>query len=46
MIKSFVVGTLKMKKYCSSVKHVRKVGLKLHDVYTPYPVHGLIKLWG
>lgn len=24
-----------------AVKNVRKAGLKIHDVYTPFPVHGL-----
>jgi hypothetical protein len=24
-----------------AVKNVRKAGYKIHDVYTPFPVHGL-----
>ncbi len=24
-----------------AVKHVRKKGLRIHDVYTPFPIHGL-----
>ncbi|HRN71758.1 MAG TPA: DUF3341 domain-containing protein [Ginsengibacter sp.] len=47
MIKSFVVGTFEDEKVLfPAVKHVRKAGLKLHDVYTPYPVHGLDKAMG
>ena len=28
------------------VKKVRKAGYKLHDVYTPFPIHGLDKAMG
>ena len=42
MIKKFVVGSFEDEKVLfPAVKHVRKAGYKIHDVYTPYPVHGL-----
>lgn len=42
MIKKFVVGSFEDENVLfPAVKHVRKAGYKIHDVYTPYPVHGL-----
>jgi len=42
MIKKFVVGTFEDEKILfPAVKNVRRAGYKIHDVYTPFPVHGL-----
>jgi hypothetical protein len=42
MIKKFVVGTFEDEKVLfPAVKNVRRAGYKIHDVYTPFPVHGL-----
>ncbi len=42
MIKKFVVGSFEDEQVLfPAVKQVRKSGYKIHDVYTPYPVHGL-----
>ncbi len=42
MIKKFVVGTFTDEKVLfPAVKNVRRAGYKIHDVYTPFPVHGL-----
>lgn len=47
MIKRFVVGSFEEENVLfPAVKNVRKAGYKLHDVYTPYPVHGLDKAMG
>jgi len=41
-IKKFVVGCFDDEKVLfPAVKKVRKAGYKIHDVYTPFPVHGL-----
>lgn len=41
-IKKFVVGCFDDEKTLfPAVKNVRKSGYKIHDVYTPFPVHGL-----
>lgn len=41
-IKKFVVGSFSDEKVLfPAVKNVRKAGYKIHDVYTPFPVHGL-----
>ncbi len=41
-IKKFVVGTFDDEKVLfPAVKQVRKAGYKIHDVYTPFPIHGL-----
>lgn len=41
-IKKFVVGNFDDENVLfPAVKRVRKAGYKIHDVYTPYPVHGL-----
>ncbi len=41
-IKKFVVATFDDEKVLfPAVKNVRKAGLKIHDVYTPFAVHGL-----
>jgi hypothetical protein len=41
-VKKFIVaGFSDEKTLFPAVKNVRKAGYKLHDVYTPYPVHGL-----
>ncbi|NNV56418.1 DUF3341 domain-containing protein [Limnovirga soli] len=40
--KKFVVGCFKEEAVLfPAVKKVRTAGYKIHDVYTPYPVHGL-----
>ncbi|MEO5648785.1 MAG: DUF3341 domain-containing protein [Ginsengibacter sp.] len=42
MIKKFIVGSFEEEKVLfPAVKNVRRAGYKIHDVYTPYPVHGL-----
>ena len=41
-IKKFVVGSfLEEKVLFPAVKKVRMAGYKIHDVYTPMPIHGL-----
>lgn len=41
-IKKFVVGSFDDEKVLfPAVKKVRKAGYKIHDVYTPFPIHGL-----
>jgi hypothetical protein len=41
-IKKFVVANFYDEQVLfPAVKHVRKNGYKLHDVYTPFPIHGL-----
>ncbi len=42
MIKKFVVGSFEDEKVLfPAVKNVRRAGYKIHDIYTPFPVHGL-----
>ncbi len=46
-IKKFVVGSFTDEAVLfDAVKKVRKAGYKLHDVYTPFPIHGLDKVMG
>lgn len=46
-VKKFVVGCFdEEEQVFTAVKKVRKAGYKLHDVYTPLPVHGLDKAMG
>lgn len=41
-IKKFVVGAFDDENVLfPAVKNVRKAGYKIHDVYTPFPIHGL-----
>ena len=41
-VKKFVVGCFEEEDVLfTAVKKVRKAGYKLHDVYTPMPIHGL-----
>jgi hypothetical protein len=41
-IKKFVVGSFDDEAVLfPAVKNVRKAGYKIHDIYTPFPVHGL-----
>lgn len=41
-IKKFVVGCFDDEQVLfPAVKQVRKTGYKIHDVYTPFPIHGL-----
>lgn len=41
-VKKFVVGCFNDENVLfPAVKHVRKAGFKIHDVYTPFPIHGL-----
>lgn len=45
--KKFVVGCFSEEAVLfDAVKKVRKAGYKLHDVYTPFPIHGLDKAMG
>lgn len=45
--KKFVVGSFTDEDVLfPAVTRVRKGGFKIHDVYTPYPVHGLDKAMG
>lgn len=46
-VKKFVVGCFTEEAVLfDAVKKVRKSGYKLHDVYTPFPIHGLDKAMG
>ena len=46
-IKKFAVGCFDEEgALFDAVKQVRKTGYKLHDVYTPFPIHGLDKVMG
>jgi hypothetical protein len=41
-VKKFVVGAFDDEQVLfPAVKQVRKSGYKIHDVYTPFPIHGL-----
>jgi len=46
-VKKFVVGCFDEETLLfDAVKKVRKAGYKMHDVYTPFPIHGLDKAMG
>lgn len=46
-VKKFVVGYFEDEpELFDGVKKVRKAGYKIHDVYTPMPIHGLDKAMG
>ncbi len=46
-IKKFVVGVLEEEgNLFNAVRRVRKSGYRLHDVYTPFPLHGLDREMG
>lgn len=46
-VKNFVVGCFTEEDgIFKAVKKVRTSGFKLHDIYTPYPVHGLDEAMG
>jgi len=46
-VRKFVVGLFDDEKVLfPAVKQVRKAGFRIHDVYTPFPVHGLDKALG
>ncbi|HEY4150056.1 MAG TPA: DUF3341 domain-containing protein [Chitinophagaceae bacterium] len=46
-VKKFVVGCFDEENALfNAVKSVRKAGYKMHDVYTPFPIHGLDKAMG
>lgn len=46
-IRKFVVGVFDEEgALFNAVKSVRKSGYKLHDVYTPFPIHGLDREMG
>lgn len=46
-VKKFVVGCFDEETTLfAAVKNVRKAGYKIHDVYTPFPIHGLDKVMG
>jgi ActD protein len=45
--KKFVVGCFDEEGVLfEGVKKVRKAGYKMHDVYTPFPIHGLDRVMG
>ena len=46
-VKKFVVGCFDEEQVLfPAVKNVRKAGYKIHDVYTPMPIHGLDAMMG
>lgn len=46
-VKKFIVGSFDDEAVLfPAVKKVRKAGYKIHDVYTPFPIHGLDKAMG
>jgi hypothetical protein len=46
-VKKFVVGCFEEEETLfNAVKKVRKAGYKIHDVYTPFPIHGLDRVMG
>ena len=46
-VKKFIVGSFDDEAVLfPAVKGVRKAGYKIHDVYTPFPIHGLDKAMG
>lgn len=46
-IKKFIVGNFDDETVLfPAVKSVRKTGYKIHDIYTPFPIHGLDKAMG
>src|SRR5215467_3113819 len=46
-VKKFVVGNFDDEAVLfPAVKKVRKAGYKIHEVYTPFPIHGLDKAMG
>lgn len=46
-VKKFIVGSFSDEEVLfPAVKQVRKAGYKIHDVYTPFPIHGLDKVMG
>jgi len=46
-IKKYVVGSFDDEAVLfPAVKSVRKAGYKIHDVFTPFPIHGLDKAMG
>lgn len=46
-VKKFITGNFYDEKVLfPAVTKVRKAGYKLHDVYTPFPIHGLDKAMG
>ena len=46
-VKKFVVGCFDDEAVLfPAVKKVRKAGYKLHDIYTPFPMHGLDRAMG
>ncbi|MER3498371.1 MAG: DUF3341 domain-containing protein [Chitinophagaceae bacterium] len=46
-IKKFIVGSFDEEEVLfPAVKKVRRAGYKIHDVFTPFPIHGLDKAMG
>ncbi len=46
-VRKFVVGVFEEEAALfNAVKRVRKSGFRLHDVYTPFPIHGLDREMG
>ncbi len=46
-VKKFIVGSFDDEAVLfPAVKEVRKAGYKIHDVFTPFPIHGLDKAMG
>ena len=46
-VKKFITGNFYDEAVLfPAVKKVRRAGYKIHDVYTPFPIHGLDKAMG
>ena len=46
-VRKFVVGCFDDEKVLfPAIKKVRKGGFRIHDIYTPFPIHGLDKAMG
>src|SRR3981081_2253839 len=46
-IKKFIVGSFGDEEVLfPAIKKVRKTGYRIHDVFTPFPIHGLDKALG
>ena len=47
MLREFLVATFSEEDSLrTAVRRIREAGFKIHDVYAPYPVHGLDRLMG
>ena len=46
-VKKFITGNFYDEEVLfPAVKKVRRAGYKIHDVFTPFPIHGLDKAMG